>query len=352
MKKTILTCAILSGALSLMAQNNPDANPLVNGITAAASPIHVGDTTTITFDLANNGPDPIPAGGAEFSVSFPPNVRVDTLSLNMDGGDAIFTATWFIDTTTTGQVAGTYLYLNVSGAGIPAFTFNGPQTFFHMTVTVTGAVVATQQLSINARPEPAIAQNADAGDDNATSEIQVIPAVPLPVTLLSFTGKRTDGHTARLQWEVADPDRFSHFELERSADGKVFTKVAKVMLTEEARYQHDDDISGLGGNILYRLRMVDADASFKLSDVVSLRLKDNGEKLSVYPNPATSSVQVSGFPAGATLRLTDVAGHLLSEKVAAGSTERIDLSSLPSALYYVQVVKDRVLIATAKVSKQ
>lgn len=348
MKKTILTCAILSGALSLKAQNNPAANPVVWGINAAASPIELGDTTTTTFDLGNNGNDPIPAGGAVFSISFPPNVTVDQSTLNMDGGAGIFTPTWFVD------ASGTYLTLDVSGPGIPAFTFLGPQTIFHMKVIITGAVVGSTPLqqTINARPEPDIAQNANAGDDNANGPIRVVPVGALPINLLSFTGKRMDGHTARLQWEVADPDRFSHFELERSADGKVFTKVARVMLTEQTKYQHDDDISGLSGNVLYRLRMVDADASFKLSNIVSLRLTDNGEKLSVYPNPATSSVQISGFPAGATLRLMDVAGHVVSEKVAAGSKEHIDLSSLPSALYYVQVVKDRVVIATAKVSKQ
>ncbi|RQO29633.1 hypothetical protein DBR32_15640, partial [Taibaiella sp. KBW10] len=120
MKKIILVLSLLCGTLAAKAQNNPNANPLVWGINAAVSPIQVGATTTTTFSVGNNGADPIPAGGATFSVSFPPNVLVNQATLNMNGGDAIFAATWNVLPN-----IGTFLTINVIGSGIPAATFMG-----------------------------------------------------------------------------------------------------------------------------------------------------------------------------------------------------------------------------------
>ncbi|RQO29634.1 hypothetical protein DBR32_15645, partial [Taibaiella sp. KBW10] len=65
------------------------------------------------------------------------------------------------------------------------------------------------QQTLNAANDAGVAQNLNAGDDNANGPIQVTAA--LPITLQSFTGKLADRSSARLDWKISDALQFSHF---------------------------------------------------------------------------------------------------------------------------------------------
>ncbi|WP_118975430.1 T9SS type A sorting domain-containing protein [Taibaiella koreensis] len=335
MKKTLLTIAAIAGALVAVGQGpNPLANPQVHGITAAESPIEVGQTTTTTFDVGNDGDDPIPAGGASFNISFPPNVSVNQSSLDFDGGDAIFTPTWTVIAGT-----GTFLQLDVTGAGIPAMVLGGPQTHFTMTVDIVGAVAGTvplQQTS-NALPEPLIAGNAQSSDDNAFGPIQVVPAGAFPIKLISFTGKLAGEHMALLHWEIGNPDKFSHFELERSAGGAGFVKVASQKLSEASRYQQEDDISNIKGRVLYRLSMVDLDGSASLSTIVMLQRNGAGNTFLLYPNPAGEKVRVTGISGDAGYSIYTLEGKLAATGDLKASKPDIALDGLASGAYWIRI---------------
>lgn len=334
MKKIIILFCTCLGAWSAHAQNNPNANPQVHGINAAQSPIQVGQTVTTTFDVGNSGSDPIPAGGASWNISFPPNITVDQASLFLDGGDLIFTPTWTVIAGT-----GTFLVLDVVGAGIPAMTFNGPQTQFTMTVQITGAVAGSTPLqqTSNALPNPLIAGNADAGDDNASGPIQVVPAGTLPVNLLSFTSKRVNEHTAQLSWEVSDPDRFSHFELERSADGQAFSKVATIKLSAAQQYEQDDDISQIRDKALYRLRMVDRDGTSRLSAIVALSRSGANHELALYPNPAADEVRVTGLTGDGRYTIYTMEGRLAGNGVLKAGKPVIAVNGLAAGAYWFRI---------------
>lgn len=336
MKKIILVLSTFLALASAHAQNNPNANPLVWGINAAASPIRVGDTTTTTFSIGNNGADPIPAGGATFNISFPPNVTVNQSTLNMNGGAAIFSASWTVMPGT-----GTFLTISVIGSGIPASTFMGPQVRFDMKVVLTGAVAGNaQQQTLNVANDASIAQNLNAGDDNANGPIQVVPATVLPITLESFTGVLSDPSTARLDWKVSHASQFSHFELERSNDGLKFSKIATLPYTQSDNYtSYDKTVSSCGAKALYRLRMVDNDGSFKLSDVVQIRLQKATQEISLFPNPASHEIRLEGLSGAAQVNIYSIDGRsMLQSEVT--NAQAIDISTLPAGIYTV-TIKDQ-----------
>ncbi len=332
MRTIILILSILCAADLAQAQNNPSANPLVWGINAASSPIQVGQSTTTTFSLGNNGADPIPAGGAAFNVSFPPNVTVNQSSLNLDGGAAIFSATW-----TVIPNVGTYLKLNVVGNGIPAATFMGPQVRFDMTVSITGAVAGSaQQQTINAEYDAGIAQNLNSGDDNANGPIEVTAA--LPITLHSFAATLVDRENARLDWVTGMANLFSYFELERSQDSKHFHTVKTINYNGDASYSCvDNTIGTLQDRVYYRLKMVDNDGSFKYSDVVLLYLKATPQEISVFPNPATDVVTLKGLSGTATLELYSVDGRAIFSRTFNKTQELVDISSLSPGNYNLKI---------------
>jgi hypothetical protein len=111
---------------------------------------------------------------------------------------------------------------------------------------------------------------------------------PLPVRLVSFTGQYLDGQV-QLKWQSSSEENTSHFEVERSADGKNFSPV----LTKKAQGHSASlvsynaiDHSPLGGTSYYRLKMVDLDGTFEYAKLVSVS-SEGGLAVRVYPNPST-----------------------------------------------------------------
>jgi Concanavalin A-like lectin/glucanases superfamily/GEVED domain len=113
----------------------------------------------------------------------------------------------------------------------------------------------------------------------------------LPITLISFTGKATEnGNT--LNWKTDSEKNFSHFEIQRSENGKEFEKIGKVEGNHAEVYQFLDQISSLNFNssLFYRLKIIDLDGSASFSKIISI--ENDFEKSIVgqfYPNPTLST---------------------------------------------------------------
>lgn len=122
------------------------------------------------------------------------------------------------------------------------------------------------------------------------------PFVNLPLHLLTFNVNLKDKST-RLQWTSENEQNFSHYEIERSTNSKEWHNVGTVNWkggSSKNEYSYQDDLSGQSlvvNRLYYRLKMVDKDGSFTYSNIVNIRL-GNQQSFSIYPNPATTSVQL------------------------------------------------------------
>ncbi len=170
-------------------------------------------------------------------------------------------------------------------------------------------------------------------------------AVPLPIKLESFTGRNT-GSTNQLNWKTAEEHNFSHFELQRSADGLTFDKLAAITGLGNAlggKYSYTDERPFEGKN-LYRLRMVDKDGKGTLSDVVTLSVKSGtGLSVNVYPNPVKQQlhVTVTGKQGnGSRLLVMDIVGKTVYTATLSSNTADVDMSALPSGIYIIKYMDD------------
>ena len=118
----------------------------------------------------------------------------------------------------------------------------------------------------------------------------------------SFTGQLNNGaHKVNLNWTTSSEMNASHFVVQRSTDGKNFDDQGIVFSQEgnsnsDRLYSFTDDISALNAGIVYyRLNMIDIDGNSKYSTIVVVRVASDREdtKLIVYPNPATSAVNIT-----------------------------------------------------------
>jgi hypothetical protein len=89
-------------------------------------------------------------------------------------------------------------------------------------------------------------------------------------------------------------------------------------------------------------------------DSVMVGINESKEsKFSLYPNPATDkiTVELSGMTQGGNLTIVDIEGQEFITRQITEPKTQIDISNLPSGVYFVQLTKDKT-VEVEKVVKQ
>lgn len=117
---------------------------------------------------------------------------------------------------------------------------------------------------------------------------------PLPVSLLSFTVLPVEENSV-LNWEVAEALNFSHFEVERSTDGKNFESIATVSYSDGiTNYRLTDTGTSSKKLLYYRLKMKDTDNTYAYSQIASVMFeKTPVPGFTAYPNPVRETLEIS-----------------------------------------------------------
>lgn len=176
--------------------------------------------------------------------------------------------------------------------------------------------------------------------------IVFITAGTLPVTLTEFSARAQASHVA-LQWKVANQLSMLGYDIERSADGSHFTRLAQVTATAAASntYSWLDD-HALSGSSFYRIRCIGLDGAFKLSQVLGVKFGQANAGISLYPNPVINGVftiQFSGMAKGVyQLRLLNNSGQLVFlrsiEHNGSNASQTISLTRpVIAANYYIEI---------------
>ena len=169
--------------------------------------------------------------------------------------------------------------------------------------------------------------------------------VPLPVQLLSFTAQsKQDAVT--LHWTTDREESFAGFEPERSVDGNSWTKMTFVAskannVSSTTQYSYTDN-NPVTGHTFYRLKLVDANGSFRYSKQLTIVKNGQNASLQNYPNPFKKQTFIAfQLPVNslATLKVYNNMGvavsTLINKQLEAGNyTVSFDGASLPVGVYH------------------
>jgi Lamin Tail Domain/Secretion system C-terminal sorting domain len=151
----------------------------------------------------------------------------------------------------------------------------------------------------------------NSGDTNVNGSDFSVASSPLPILLINFEAKKNI-----LSFSTATETKSSHFEIERSQDGKLFANVGRVEAAGNSiatkKYEFEDKTAMKGVNY-YRLKQVDWDGRFEYSKVVSTYLGDkslDATVISSQANQLSLSIQ-SNSNEDATLQIVDMNGRLV-----------------------------------------
>jgi len=160
----------------------------------------------------------------------------------------------------------------------------------------------------------------------------------LPVTLVSFTATKEANASALLNWETTEETNSDRFEIERSSDAQSWKAIgAKASHGESTvlrKYNFVDQVPAAGLNY-YRLKMVDKDATFAYSRIVSVEFDGNG-KLAAYPNPASDRLKFKDYAKVKSVVLHNAAGVKVLDRKAV-APEGLDISKFAPGIYTVKL---------------
>jgi len=169
----------------------------------------------------------------------------------------------------------------------------------------------------------------------------------LPVDFASFTGERKNKNNL-LNWQTASEINNSHFNVERSKNGRNFELIGKVEGSGNTYSSQEYDFvdKNPSTDAFYRLVQVDYDGSSEYSDIIFIDSNfshfDSG--IEIYPNPVNDrlNVQLNNFKDDVlNLSILDITGRIVIIKsinpTNHGNTLDLDLSNLESGAYFVKL---------------
>ena len=172
---------------------------------------------------------------------------------------------------------------------------------------------------------------------------------PLPIILASFTGK-ANNCDAILIWKTDQEINVDRFEIEQSSDGLNFAKVAEVKAANSANGKtYQLTVAQSTAIMYYRLKMLDKDGHAIYSSVVTIRTSCNGKDyMTVYPNPAHSSVTISfhtAFRGTAYIVLQNAIGQQMASKkvsiLSAVNAVSFDVDRFAAGTYFLKIVDEK-----------
>jgi hypothetical protein len=174
----------------------------------------------------------------------------------------------------------------------------------------------------------------------------------VPLKMLGFTAMyqptpnpSREGNVL-LQWQTANEINVSHFNIQRSINGRDFTTIGKVAANNKSynEYKFIDDsqqstVDGGLWTVYYRIESIDFDGRKQYSEIkrVTPNEKQETRNLVVFPNPAKDVVTIE-CKGARELMIIDYLGRRIFLSTVDGRPLTVNTKQFTKGLYIVKVV--------------
>ncbi len=165
--------------------------------------------------------------------------------------------------------------------------------------------------------------------------------------LLNFTASKGAGKQVELVWKTENEGNYTNFTIERSINGgKTYTIIGGANATGAGDYSLVDKSPSTQN--LYRLKQEDINNAISYSNIIPIEyanLSNNlpNSKLSVYPNPAVNTINVSiatteQTATGYQIKITNSSGQVVNDAKVSQNLWQGNVSNLLPGTYLINVV--------------
>jgi uncharacterized repeat protein (TIGR01451 family) len=176
----------------------------------------------------------------------------------------------------------------------------------------------------------------------STIATTVVKNIITPVRITNYELRMTGEKQITNYWTTSTEINTSHFNIQRSENGREFKTVGKVAAEGTGSYSFTDPLTtnNLPLTIYYRLEIVDKDGSKTYSDIKQIRLNQlTNQLINVYPNPAKDVITISSKESFKVIKIINQLGQVLQHISNINKTSYIEhLTSYTKGIYIVQIV--------------
>ena len=197
---------------------------------------------------------------------------------------------------------------------------------------------------------------------NFTLNVSGSPCLPLPISLLSFTGQ-AQGTRNRLDWATATETNNDYFTIERANDGFSFMTLTKINgagnSTSTLNY-HTFDEQPENGITYYRLKQTDYNGSYTYSSIITVDNVLQGAALfNIHPNPTTNDINFDFYSTtkgNIHVQILDYLGRIMEDEIQSvqngSSAITSKMNTLAPGVYSLKVSFDQTgFVSVTKVVK-
>ncbi|MEO6832189.1 MAG: T9SS type A sorting domain-containing protein [Chitinophagaceae bacterium] len=162
-------------------------------------------------------------------------------------------------------------------------------------------------------------------------------ALPIQNVALKATNR---GKEILLQWQTEGEKSVAMHRLMRSKTATDFEEIAQLRPRSGVANNYSFlDKEPFQGTSYYRVMVEGNDGAKHYSQTVSVRMED-GQILSIAPNPANNFIMVNGLEAGQKLSLRDMAGKTLWHGISPTAILNIETENFAAGLYMLSIEND------------
>ncbi len=322
--------------------STPGSDGSINGVSAAFT---VSATTTNTN--INFGIDRLPESVTQ-------NKTIDKPALNSIISVSTLTGSDPEDQSATGSLAGKSIQITSLpfDPNITPSVTNAQLLYNGNTVTLNQIITNYDPTKLQIKFNIATAASASrfsfayvdaagfADPTPANYTVNWVSNGPLPISLVDFTATKQD-KIVSLNWQTSTEQNSSYFDVEFSRDGTKFESIGRVAAAGNSstvkNYSstHQSPINGVN---YYRLKLVDADGSFKFSAVRAVKFSTT-KSITMMPNPTVDRVFITSNEGGVlqSVGLYSLNGKLLQQVNNFVLGKSIDLSTYAPSIYILKL---------------
>ena len=180
----------------------------------------------------------------------------------------------------------------------------------------------------------------------STDAYSITPTVSLPVELTAFDATPTTT-SVLLNWTTETELNNDYFEIQHSVDGQKFEVIGTVLgagtslEAQEYGFEHDKPVNGTN---YYRLRQVDFDGAFEISQTVVAEFSRNTTDFTLAPSVANSYVNILFDELSdekAMIEIYNISGVLVKQMNISSSeyNYNLDVSTFQNGQYIIRYTK-------------
>jgi flavin-binding protein dodecin len=179
-------------------------------------------------------------------------------------------------------------------------------------------------------------ENTECVEISTPKAFNIQACTPLPIGLIDFKASKID-QTVKLTWTSSSEINNDFYTIEKTADFENWEEVSKVEGAGNSStilHYQTIDLFPWNGTSYYRLKQTDYNGAFSYHGIETI-IFDEGDELSVFPNPTSGSIQLRASKTIKQVRVFSVINQLVT---TFDDTNLIDLENLSAGTYVLEVV--------------